>query len=67
MHPDEFSQGSPGQLVRLPGGAWAYVPHPLLPALELDLATVRLLSNADQALGQLAGVGRMLPNPHLLI
>jgi Fic family protein len=28
---------------------------------------MRQLSEADQALGQLAGVGRMLPNPHLLI
>lgn len=67
MHPDDFSDASPGQLVRLSGGARAYVPHPLPPALEFDLTTIGLLSNADQALGQLAGVGRMLPNPHLLI
>jgi Fic family protein len=31
------------------------------------LALARTLSEADQALGELAGVGRMLPNPHLLI
>jgi Fic family protein len=28
---------------------------------------VNLLSEADRALGELAGVGRLLPNPHLLI
>jgi len=28
---------------------------------------IKQLSDADHALGQLAGVGRMLPNPHLLI
>src|SRR5262249_33484686 len=32
-----------------------------------DLALVRQLSDAAQALGELAGVGRRLPNPHLLI
>jgi Fic family protein len=36
-------------------------------AIGLDFRLVRTLSQADQALGELAGVGRMLPNPHLLI
>jgi Fic family protein len=35
--------------------------------LAFPAELVRDLSEADQALGQLAGVGRMLPNPHLLI
>jgi Fic family protein len=48
-------------------GHWTFLPDPLPPRLPLDLPLARQLSEADQALGELAGVGRMLPNPHLLI
>ena len=34
--------------------------------LEFDAETVLALSEADAALGRLAGAGRLLPNPHLL-
>src|SRR5262245_27642375 len=37
------------------------------PALTPDLGLMAQLSAADQALGELAGAGRRLPNPHLLI
>ena len=50
-----------------PHGYWAYVPEPLPPSLGLPASTVRLLSEADRALGRLAGAGRLLPNPHLLL
>jgi len=46
---------------------WAFVPHPLPPDLTLDAKLVRALSEADRALGELAGLGRAMPNPHLLI
>jgi len=46
---------------------WAFVPHPLPPALTLDAKLVHALSEADRALGELAGLGRAMPNPHLLI
>lgn len=45
----------------------AYVPSPLPPKLELDPETLMLLSDANLAVGELRGVGDMLPNPHLLI
>src|SRR5680860_1232085 len=35
--------------------------------LELPGSTVRMLADAEGALGQLAGIGRLLPNPDLLI
>lgn len=35
--------------------------------LALDLALVQALSAADRAIGELAGLGRNMPNPHLLI
>ena len=35
--------------------------------LPLDIETVMALSNADTALGRLAGIGRLLRDPHLLV
>ena len=37
------------------------------PPIELDTALVRALSEADQALGELKGLARMLANPNLLM
>lgn len=45
----------------------AFIPHPLPPQLTLDVGLVCALSDADRALGELAGLGRAMPNPHLLI
>ncbi len=46
---------------------WAYYPNPLPEHLDLLPETVERLAEAEAALGQLAGVGRLLPSPHLLI
>lgn len=50
-----------------PAAYHAFVPNPLPPNLPLDTELVRTLSDTDRALGELAGLGRMIPNPHLLI
>jgi Fic family protein len=39
----------------------------LPPSLSFNLPLLRRLVDAERALGELAGFGRMLPNPHLLI
>ncbi|MBI4497110.1 MAG: Fic family protein [Chloroflexi bacterium] len=65
-----FEQSPSGRLVRSRYEGteyWAFVPDPLPPALAFDPELVRTLSDADRALGELAGLGRTLPNPHLLI
>lgn len=49
------------------GGYWAFLPAPPPPALAYDADLVKLLSRADAALSELSGLGRLLPNPHLLI
>jgi len=67
MDSTKFGPNSPGKLVKIPDGNFAFVPDPLPPKLQLTSETIRLLSLADQKLGELAGVGRMLPNPHMLI
>ena len=56
-----------GRLVRCAGGYWAYVPAPLPPPIAWDGGLTATLSSADRAIGRLAGEGRRLPNPHLLI
>ncbi len=66
----DFATSAPGRLVRQSGSQgefYAYVPEPLPPALVLDMGTIRRLADAAVALGELKGIGRMLPNPHLLI
>lgn len=48
-------------------GYVAYFPAPIPRTLELPTPTVGLLADAEGTLGQLAGIGRLLPNPDLLI
>lgn len=47
-------------------GRWAFVPAALPPKLDYGPPLVAALSEADRALGELAGLGRTLPNPYLL-
>ena len=56
-----------GQIVRGPGGYRAFVPHALPPPIEWSAELAAALSKADRAVGRLAGEGRRLPNPHVLI
>src|SRR3990170_5942108 len=62
-----FAKSPTGRLVKTPQGYWAFVPAPLPRSLDLDGGLVALLSDADRALGMLAGIGATLPNPYLLI
>src|SRR6266849_6368216 len=55
-----------GRMIRCAGYA-AYVPAPLPPRLAWSADIAAALSEADRAIGRLAGEGRRLPNPHLLI
>ena len=69
MNLDDFKQPS-GKLLKAGQGDASYrafIPDPLPPRLECDGDLVQALSSADRALGELAGLGRSLPNPHLLI
>lgn len=67
MDPSDFAADMPGRLTCISEGHWAYVPDPLPPRLTYNPELVGLLSEADRALGRLAGVGQRLPNPHLVI
>lgn len=63
----ERSRKPHGRLIRRPGGYRAYVPEPLPPPIDWSTGLVAALSAADRMVGRLAGVGRRLANPHLLI
>jgi len=67
MNPKDFRAASAGKVIRTSTGYTAFVPAKLPPALAYDNQLVLSLSRADAALSELSGLGRHLPNPHLLI
>lgn len=70
MNPEQFRGSPAGRPVQIGSGKvayWAFLPNPLPPELSLDLPLIQQLSSADRALGELAGLGRTISNPHLLI
>jgi len=64
---NRFTDEAAGRLIRCARGYVAFVPRALPPELPWTGALISRLSLADRALGELAGMGRALPNPHLLI
>jgi len=63
---EDFAVGQRVHVIRTERGYRAFVPPNLPPPLPLSAALLRQLSAADRAIGELAGAGRELPNPHLL-
>lgn len=67
MRPDAFSSTARGVVRKQATGFWAFHPAPLPRAVELPSDVVTLLDGATGAVHRLGGVGRLIPNPHLLI
>jgi len=70
MDADRYQAPQLGKPVRVGRGDSAYVafaPAPIPRHVELSAGTVYELSEADRAVGALAGLGARLPNPQLLI
>jgi cell filamentation protein, protein adenylyltransferase len=70
MDPAGFTSLRAGRVVAVGRGDarfFAFEPKPTPREIELDAELVLVLSEADQELGRLAGLGELLPNPHLLI
>lgn len=67
MDISQFTESAAGRCMRQQEGYWAFLPSPLPPKLEIDWGLAHLLAEANAGVGELAGVGRLLPNPHLLI
>jgi Fic family protein len=67
MNPSKFRKEGAGKLLAIGQEQWAFFPNPLPPKLEITWELTERISDADRALGELAGVARTIPNPHLLI
>lgn len=66
MRREDFAQSSSGKIVSTLNGAWAFVPNPLPPSLDLR-PVVDVLAKAILKLGEAAGIGRTMANPYLLV
>lgn len=66
MKAAEFARAQRCHVLRAEGGYQAFVPPPLPPNVPPSVDLMRRLSAADRALGELAGAGGQLPNPHLM-
>lgn len=67
MRPEDYTSDRAGRVIKTRTSYWAYVPNPLPPALIYSTDMIRLLGEAERAIGELAGAGSLLPDPHLLI
>ena len=66
MDAKNFTNDAPGKLVPIAEG-WAFVPAPLPPTITPTMTLLKETEEARGALGELNGVGRILPNPALLV
>jgi len=66
MNKNDFHAPETGKVIITPKGYLAFIPSPLPPAIKYTSEVVLSLSRADAALSELSGLGKYLPNPHLL-
>ena len=66
MRPEDYISTAAGTVVRMPEGHHVSIPTPPTRAVDYT-AIARDLSAADAAVGELSGIGRVFPNPDLLI
>jgi Fic family protein len=70
MDPGQFQNSSAGRVIKVGTGKpayWAFVPNDLPPDLQWDKRLALVLAEAAAELAELKGVGRTMPNPHLLV
>lgn len=66
---ERFADTAFGRARRTPGphGYVAYFPRPIPRSVEISPKNLLRLADAEAALGRLAGAGRLLPHPQLLV
>jgi Fic family protein len=67
VRPDAFTSDERGVVRKALEGFWAFYPKPLPRRYSLPQEIATLLDEATGAVHRLGGVGRLIPNPHLLI
>ena len=67
MNAEAFKNSPAGTMIRTLNYD-AFIPNPLPPRLEpIDMSLFRLTSEAERALGQLGGIGYLVPNPDFIV
>ena len=70
VDPGRFRDSTAGRLIWVGKGQeayWAFVPHDLPPDLDRDNDLALVLAEAERSLGELNGLARAMPNPHLFV
>jgi len=67
MDINDFKSTRAGKIIKTDKDYSAFVPHPLPPEIKYSRESINLLAEANRHLGNLNGVGALLPNPNLLI
>ena len=67
MQPDAFPSTERGSVRRTHEGYSAFIPTDAPRQITLSDEVIKLLDEATGAVHRLGGVGRLIPNPHLLI
>lgn len=62
-----FKSTRAGKVIKTDRDYSAFIPHPLPPEIKYSTELINLLAEANRHLGNLNGVGALLPNPNLLI
>lgn len=67
MDPDAFTSQARGVVRKTVQGYRAFFPAPLPRTIDLPADVLKLLDEATGAVHRLGGIGRLIPNPHILI
>lgn len=67
MDVNGFKSTRAGKVIKTDRDYSAFIPHPLPPEIKYSTELINLLAEANRHLGNLNGVGALLPNPNLLI
>jgi len=67
MEPQVFRSKARGEVIKAVEGYWAFHPAPLPSQFPLPQDLAAVLDEATGAVHRLGGVGRLIPNPRLLI
>ena len=69
MDIEKFKNSPTGRLIKTKANYWGFIPNPLPPAGldKFSAEFVGILSEADRGIGALKSLGRLIPNPNLLV
>ncbi|HJS29008.1 MAG TPA: Fic family protein [Anaerolineales bacterium] len=66
MDPKDFSETSPGRVLRTSQGYWAFIPNQLPPSINWSAPLISALGEAERNLGRLASLADTLPSAHII-